>query len=101
MCIGQLMQRLQGSGAAAVQAIQIWGAGKFHVTGMHHLGLAIAQLQRAQLAVAAQLLVVQWLLLFDELGLQQQSTNLSRCANVADVSGLPQHAGLLRVAQVR
>ena len=25
---GQLMQRLQGCGAAVVQAIQIWGAGK-------------------------------------------------------------------------
>ena len=44
---------------------------------------------------------LQQLLLFDELCLQQQSTNLSRCANVADVRGLPQHAGLVRVAQVR
>ena len=102
--IGQRLQGLQRRRAPGVQAVQLGRARKVHGARIHHLHRAGAlgrQVQRAQLAVAPQLLVEQRLLLLDELRLQQQRADLARRADVRNVRGLAQHARLVRVAQVR
>ena len=102
LCVGQRPQAIQGCVAAGVQAVQVGLGGKVHLVGIHHLGHAVGiHPQRAQLAVAPQLLVQQRLLLFDHAGLQQQCPDLARRADVADAPGLAQHAGLVGIAQVR
>ena len=53
------------------------------------------------MAVAAQLLVEQWVHLLDEARLQQQGAYLSSGADMADAPGLAQHACFVGRAQVR
>ena len=52
--IGQRLQCCDGTGAAAVQAIQVGGLGKVNITRIHDGRYSIDQLPGAQLAVAPQ-----------------------------------------------
>lgn len=52
------------------------------------------------MAVAAQFLVEQGVLLFDKLGFQQQGAYFPGCADVCDTSRLAQHSRFIRIAQM-
>ena len=53
------------------------------------------------MAVAAQLLVEERVLLLDLLGFEQQGADFARCAGVGDSLCLAQQPGFVDVAQVR
>ena len=76
-------------------------SGQIQVFGIDHLGQAtLLHPQGAQLAVAAQLLVEQRVLLLDQARFEQQCADLTGSADMADAQGLAQQARFIGIAQV-
>jgi hypothetical protein len=98
--IGQGTQALQGTVAAGVQAIQMGRLRKVDNFGLHQFECTLIEAPSAQLAVAPQFVVVERLVLFDELGFQQQSAHVASGELKVKPLGLLQHAGFVCRAQV-
>ncbi len=75
--------------------------GEIDLAGVNDLRLAVGDLQGAELAVAAQALIEERLLLFYQPGFQQQRAHFSRRLEPGNTARLAQHGGLVRGTQVR
>ncbi|MNP65982.1 hypothetical protein D3C76_1616250 [compost metagenome] len=73
---------------------------KIHLFRIHHRGFVIIKLQCAELLVAAQALIEQRLLLFNQLRFQQQRPYFTRRPDKGDTPGLAQHGRFVWSAQM-
>ncbi|EPF17703.1 hypothetical protein HMPREF0201_01683 [Cedecea davisae DSM 4568] len=100
MFVGQLLEDLKCRSAVGVQPVKARLAREINIFGINHLRDIALQRKGAKLAVTAQALVEQRLLLFDHPCFEQQRSQFSRGARKGYAARLAQKGRFIRGAEV-